>query len=113
MTDGENLYAFRYAVNDKANTLYYRATGDNVVVVSEPLDKDRAIWMPVPDNHVLVARAGRRASSSPRSCSRARRRSRPASSPVMPAKARAARQNPLVHRKVAGSPAFAGDDSRD
>ncbi len=60
MTDGKDLYAFRYAVNDNANTLYYRAAGDEVVIVSEPLDKDRSIWTPVPSNHVLIARAGER-----------------------------------------------------
>jgi glutamine amidotransferase len=58
-SDGENLYAFRYAVNDKSNTLYYRASGSNVVLASEPLDKDRNIWLPVPDNHVLMVRPGR------------------------------------------------------
>lgn len=58
LSDGKNLYAFRYSANDKANTLYFRAADDNVVVVSEPLDKDRAVWSPVPTNHVLVARAG-------------------------------------------------------
>lgn len=58
MTDGNDLYAFRYAVNDNANTLYYRAAGEDVVIVSEPLDKDRSIWTPVPSNHVLIARAG-------------------------------------------------------
>ena len=65
MTDGKDLYAFRYAVNDNANTLYYRAAGDEVVIVSEPLDKDRSIWTPVPSNHVLVARAGERITLSP------------------------------------------------
>ena len=60
LTDGKDLYAFRYAANDNANTLYYRAKGDDVVIVSEPLDKDRSIWAPVPANHVLVARAGER-----------------------------------------------------
>ena len=65
MTDGRDLYAFRYAVNDNANSLYYRAKGDDVVIVSEPLDKDRSIWTPVPSNHVLVARAGERITLSP------------------------------------------------
>jgi glutamine amidotransferase len=60
LTDGKNLYAFRYAANDNANTLYYRAAGDDVVIVSEPLDKDRSIWSPVPANHMLVARHGQR-----------------------------------------------------
>lgn len=59
LSDGDSLYAFRYAANDKANTLYYRAGDGQVVLASEPLDKDRAIWTAVPDNHVLVARTGR------------------------------------------------------
>ena len=58
MADGQNLYAFRYAANDNANTLYYRSDDGNVVIVSEPLDKDRSIWTPVPTNHMLIARHG-------------------------------------------------------
>src|SRR5205807_1780482 len=40
LSNGHDLYAFRFACGDKANSLYYRAEGDNVVIVSEPLDKD-------------------------------------------------------------------------
>jgi predicted glutamine amidotransferase len=58
LADGRDLYAFRYAANDKANTLYYCASGDNVVIVSEPLDMDRDRWKPVPPGHMIVARAG-------------------------------------------------------
>lgn len=58
ISDGQDLYAFRYAANDNANTLYYRAVDNNVVIVSEPLDKDRSIWTPVPTNHTLIARHG-------------------------------------------------------
>lgn len=54
--DGRDLYAFRYSVNDDANTLYYRASGKNVVIVSEPLDHDRSDWTPVPPDHMVVAR---------------------------------------------------------
>jgi len=56
-TDGHDLYAFRYAANDSANTMYYRAGTDGLVVVSEPLDSDRSIWTAVPPNHMLVAKA--------------------------------------------------------
>ena len=42
-----------------------RASGDNVVIVSEPLDKDRSIWTPVPTNHVLIARDGERVELRP------------------------------------------------
>lgn len=59
LANGHDLYAFRFAVNDSPNTLYYRASGNEVVVVSEPLDRDHENWSVVPDNTVLVARAGR------------------------------------------------------
>ncbi|MGU3492603.1 class II glutamine amidotransferase [Xanthobacteraceae bacterium A53D] len=58
LSDGRDLYAFRYGVNADANTLYYRASASGVVVVSEPLDDDRATWIEVPSNSALIARAG-------------------------------------------------------
>jgi predicted glutamine amidotransferase len=61
LANGRDLYAFRYAVNDRANTLYYRESGANIVVVSEPLDSDQKNWVVVPENHVVVALAGERA----------------------------------------------------
>ena len=57
ISDGQDLYAVRYAANDAANTMYYRAGPDGLVVVSEPLTSDRSIWSAVPPNHVLVAKA--------------------------------------------------------
>jgi glutamine amidotransferase len=59
LANGRDLYAFRYAANDNPNTLYYRVSGDNVVVVSEPLDTERAHWKPVPPGHAIVAEAGK------------------------------------------------------
>jgi glutamine amidotransferase len=59
LSDGKSLYAFRYANDDSANTLYYRELGSSVVVVSEPLDMERAFWKPVPPSHVIVARESR------------------------------------------------------
>ena len=56
--DGRDLYAFRYANNDTPNTLYYREADGDVVVVSEPLDREPASWIPVPPDHVMIARAG-------------------------------------------------------
>jgi predicted glutamine amidotransferase len=61
LSNGEDLYAFRYAVNDRANTLYYRENERGIVVVSEPLDRDPNNWVTVPENHVVVALAGERA----------------------------------------------------
>ncbi len=43
LSDGTDLYAFRYANNNTANSLYYREAGGNVVVVSEPLDMERDV----------------------------------------------------------------------
>ena len=56
----EDRVAFRYAVNDAANTLYFRTSGSGVVVVSEPLDGDHKSWTAVPENAVLVAEAGKK-----------------------------------------------------
>src|ERR671935_68802 len=65
LTNGHDLYAFRYAANDNANSLYYRVSGGNVVIVSEPLDAERAHWKPVPPGHAIVAREGERVATEP------------------------------------------------
>ena len=56
IANGRDLYAFRVSVNDAANTLYFREVGGQVIVVSEPFDKETD-WTEVPPNHALVARA--------------------------------------------------------
>ncbi|SCB28644.1 glutamine amidotransferase [Bradyrhizobium yuanmingense] len=43
-------------MNDAANTLYFREDGGQVIVVSEPFDKE-SDWAEVPPNHALIARA--------------------------------------------------------
>ena len=60
LSNGRDLYAFRYAANDNANTLYYRESksSQNVLIVSEPLDAERAHWKPVPPGHIVIACAG-------------------------------------------------------
>jgi glutamine amidotransferase len=61
LSDGRNLYAFRYSdKTNSANTLYYRESGDNVVVASEPLDKQQDVWKIVPPSHALIACSGER-----------------------------------------------------
>jgi glutamine amidotransferase len=65
LANGRDLYAFRYAANDKANSLYYRESGDSVVIVSEPLDADRAHWKPVPPGRMIAAVGGQRVALEP------------------------------------------------
>lgn len=59
LTDGRDLYAFRWASDARAPTLYWRQNVDSIIVVSEPLDGDRAQWREVPQGCVLVAHGGR------------------------------------------------------
>ena len=56
LSNGHDLYALRFAANDRANSLYYREDGDQVIAVSEPYDREPD-WIEVPPDHVLVARA--------------------------------------------------------
>ena len=59
LANGRDLYAFRYAANDEANSLYYRASETGIVVASEPLDRDRDLWISVPEHNVVIARRGK------------------------------------------------------
>jgi glutamine amidotransferase len=56
LANGSDLYAFRYAANDAANSMYYRTSESGIVIVSEPLDREHATWTAVPDNSVVIAR---------------------------------------------------------
>jgi predicted glutamine amidotransferase len=56
LSNGTDLYAFRFAENDSANSLYYREDGGEVVVASEPLDR-LVGWTEVPPAHALIALA--------------------------------------------------------
>jgi predicted glutamine amidotransferase len=58
LSDGRDLYAFRYASRDKANSLYFQESGESIVIVSEPLDRDHRNWTAVPEASVVIARAG-------------------------------------------------------
>ena len=65
LSDGRELYAFRYANSTTSNSLYYRETEGSVVVVSEPLDRQPGNWKPVPPNHLIAARPGSPVSVEP------------------------------------------------
>ncbi len=53
LSDGDSLFAVRYANDDKPPTLYYRKRGNQVIVVSEPLDTESASWIAVDPNQCL------------------------------------------------------------
>jgi predicted glutamine amidotransferase len=63
-SNGRDLYAFRFAENDNSNSLYFRETGSQVIVVSEPYDKEPN-WVEVPPNHALIALASQPAQIVP------------------------------------------------
>ena len=48
LTDGSDLYAFRYASDDAPPSLYWQRRHGSLIVVSEPLDSDRPSWHEVP-----------------------------------------------------------------
>ena len=54
-TNGETLYAFRWACDEQAPTLYWRHDGCGLHVVSEPYDTVRGVWNAVRQNSVLIA----------------------------------------------------------
>lgn len=65
-TDGDHIYAVRYASDGNSPSLFYghRAfsdatpDGSEVVVLSEPLDSEMKHWVEVPDARILVASKG-------------------------------------------------------
>lgn len=57
LANGQDIYAFRFSLNDAANTLYYRSSASGAVIVSEPLDDNQHDWIEVPPSHALIARA--------------------------------------------------------
>jgi glutamine amidotransferase len=58
LTDGHDLWAFRWASDGRPPSLYHRETPSGRVVVSEPFDEVRADWQEVPVGAVMFAPAG-------------------------------------------------------
>ena len=48
VADGDTLHAFRWSSDDRPPSLYLRRGDTGTVVVSEPVDNDRACWTEVP-----------------------------------------------------------------
>jgi glutamine amidotransferase len=59
VADGETLYAFRWATDRMAPSLYYQEANGDLLIVSEPLDSDREGWIEIPQACALIARPGR------------------------------------------------------
>ncbi len=57
-SDGETLYAARYASDRFAPTLFYRVQEDGVLVVSEPLDQAPNCWVEVPSGEMIEVKNG-------------------------------------------------------
>jgi glutamine amidotransferase len=57
-SDGDALYAFRYASDGKCPTLYQRRAGAGTVLASEPLDGECSNWSQVPPGHLLKVTRG-------------------------------------------------------
>jgi predicted glutamine amidotransferase len=58
LANGRDLYALRFAANDRSNSLYMECRGNGVVIVSESLDMEPANWTLVPDNSAVIALDG-------------------------------------------------------
>jgi predicted glutamine amidotransferase len=58
LTDGANVYAYRWASDGLAPSLYWRQTPRALLVASEPLDGERGRWREVPQACVLAAAPG-------------------------------------------------------
>ena len=55
LSDGQRLYAIRYATHEVAPTLYASPMGSGgYCLVSEPLDHNRDNWMSIPDQSAVV-----------------------------------------------------------
>jgi glutamine amidotransferase len=44
LSNGRDLYAFRYSANDAANTLYFRKSAHEILAVSEPRYRTMPHW---------------------------------------------------------------------
>ena len=58
LTDGETLWAFRWACDSRPATLYYKTDAAGLRLVSEPIDGQKAGWIEIPRGATLVARRG-------------------------------------------------------
>ncbi|SDR63025.1 glutamine amidotransferase [Rhizobiales bacterium GAS191] len=65
LTDGRDLFAVRWASDDKPPSLYLCEREDCVIVASEPVDEARECWQALGPHSALIARAGETARIAP------------------------------------------------
>ncbi len=65
LTDGRDLYAVRFASDDKPPSLYLCEREDSIIVASEPVDEARECWRPLDHDSALSAKAGEAARICP------------------------------------------------
>jgi len=72
LSDGESVYALRYASDGAAPSLFYACgaqpqcpdgrpvgeAGSSILILSEPLDHAEAQWVAIPESHILIAGGG-------------------------------------------------------
>jgi predicted glutamine amidotransferase len=58
LTDGDTLWAFRWASDDRPPTLYWRCDQRGLIVVSEPIDTGTQDWHAIPSGHFALAVPG-------------------------------------------------------
>jgi glutamine amidotransferase len=58
VTDGETIWAFRWASDSRPASLYYKQDAAGLRLVSEPIDGQKAGWTEIPRGFTLVSRRG-------------------------------------------------------
>ncbi len=58
LTDGDTIWAFRWACDARPATLYFKQDASGLRLVSEPIDGQRAGWTEVPRGFTLISRRG-------------------------------------------------------
>ncbi len=64
-TDGQEIYAIRFATDEAPPSLYWRYEEGQLLIVSEPLDDDQRCWHEVPPGQMIVTERSNRVDMVP------------------------------------------------